>query len=446
MNSITIAFAPIIRSTFDVPFAEEKVMQAQALLAQAEIPFIAPAQALATLADAQTYAEECANQRIDALLVFQATFADSGMVSHLAQTLDVPLLLWAVPEPHTGGRLRLNSLCGINLAGHALRRAQVAYEYLYADPSSAEASAQIERFVRVVRVYALLHETRLGIVGEHPDGFETCIVNEHGLAETFGVGVERLHLQDEVFDAVRQVEDSAAIALLETLKPQLSNIEGDAATLGTLKTYITLADMATSRDLRGFAVRCWPEFFTELGCAACGAMSLLNGAKIPGGCEADINGTLTQLILQSLSGASAFGTDVVSVDVERDGLVLWHCGQAPLDMADPHGAPPQVTLHSNRKLPMLMQFTLRAGQVTIARLSEASGTFRLVIGLGEVVSAPPSFSGTSGILSFGDKPASAVLDTILQEGLEHHIAITYGNYTQELKMLAKMWSIPTLIL
>jgi hypothetical protein len=51
----------------------------------------------------------------DILLLFQATFADSTMSMALAEAVDAPLLLWALPESPSGGRLRLNSLCGINL-------------------------------------------------------------------------------------------------------------------------------------------------------------------------------------------------------------------------------------------------------------------------------------------------------------------------------------------
>jgi len=157
---------------------------------------------------------------------------------------------------------------------------------------------------------------------------------------------------------------------------------------------------------------------------------------------ADINGTITQLILQSISGSPAFGTDMVSVDDERDALVLWHCGLAPLSMADPQ-KPKSVTIHSNRKLPLLFDFTLKPGQVTIARLSEASGEFRLVLGLGEIISGPKSFSGTSGLLKF-DRPTREILENILEEGLEHHISITYGNHIDALLIYAKYLKIPVM--
>ena len=78
-----------------------------------------------------------------------------------------------------------------------------------------------------------------------------------------------------------------------------------------------------------------------------------------------------------------------------------------------------------------------------ARLSEATGSYRRVIGGGEMLPAPPGFSGTSGLLRF-DRPAADVLDTIMTEGLEHHLSLTYGDHVPALTALAKLLDIPVL--
>jgi L-fucose isomerase-like protein len=155
-----------------------------------------------------------------------------------------------------------------------------------------------------------------------------------------------------------------------------------------------------------------------------------------------VNGTISQLILQWLSGEPAFGTDVVSFDVQGNSAVVWHCGLAPLSMADT-AVRPRATIHSNRNLPLLMEFPLKPGRVTVARLSEATGDFRLVVAGAEMLQSPMSFSGTSGVLRF-DRPAAEVLDLMLGEGLEHHISLTYGDHLPALLALARMLDLPLL--
>jgi L-fucose isomerase-like protein len=366
------------------------------------------------------------------------------MISALVEKTDAPLLLWAVPEEHTGGRLRLNSFCGINLAAHALTRAGHHYETFFTLPDDPQVQNKVLTLALAGRARNALRNTRLGRVGDNPNGFETCLFDSDTIQQLFGLEVVQLELASDVFPLARKIEPSHVRDIYSQLSQEVTGIDelDPEGTRGTLSVYAALGQIADQKEINGFAVRCWPEFFTELGCAACGAMSMLSDEMIPCSCEADVNGTITQMILQSISGEPAFGTDIVSVDDERDAIVIWHCGLAPLSMADPQ-KPKGVTIHSNRKLPLLFEFTLKPGPVTVARLSESSGEYRLVIGRGEMLSGPKSFSGTSGLLRF-DRPAREVLEVILTEGLEHHISIAYGDFTNVLTAFAKLLAIPIL--
>ncbi len=442
-TSLAAGFVAIARPTFDTALAAEVTRQARDQLAAAGLTLAGPKTLVLSMEEAQAAAETLSAEPLDLLILFQATFADSTMASALAARVEAPLLLWAVPEARTGGRLRLNSLCGINLAGHALRRSGFRYDYVYAAPDDSAAAAKVYTLAQAGRVRRLLKQTRIGRVGENPDGFETCLVNWDGLQRQLGLSVVQVELAD-VFAGVRAADGAQIDAVERGLSERVAGMEtvDRESTRGTLATYLTLRDLAARQDLQGLAVRCWPEFFTELGCSACGAMSMLSDEMTPCSCEADVNGTITQLMLQWLSGGPAFGADMVSFDTADNSAVLWHCGLAPLSMADP-AAKPRAGLHSNRQKPLLMEFPLKPGRVTVARLSEASGEFRLVIGGGEMIQAPPSFAGTSGVLRF-DRPAAAVLDTIMGEGLEHHVSLTYGDYLPALTALAGLLDLPVL--
>ncbi len=435
---------PIARPTFDTVLAAQVTAQMAATLTAAGCELVGPADLVMDATAVQAAADSLAGQPLDLLLLFQASFADSSVAAGLAQAVDAPTLLWALPEERTGGRLRLNSFCGINLAGHALKRAGIKYDYVYALPDDAAGLRKLLVLARAGRVKRLLKTTRIGRVGEHPTGFEPCGFDSDALARRLGVEIVQRELTG-VFAQVRELAPTDIAPVLEEIKGKVAGLDAldQKALHGSLGVYLTLNHLVKQENFQGLAVRCWPEFFLELGCAACGAMSMLSDAGTPCSCEADVNGTVTQVILQGLSGDVAFGTDVVGFDVERDEAVVWHCGLAPLGMADP-AAEPRGTIHSNRKLPLLMEFPLKPGRVTIARLTQAGdGAYRLVVGGGEMLRAPMSFSGTSGVLRF-DRPAADVLDTIMAEGLDHHISLTYGDYVDELLALAEMLELPVL--
>ncbi len=442
-TDVTLGLVHLARPTFDLALATQIASQVRSQLEEAGYSLTGRETLVSSLEEAEKVAQELAENPPDLLLVFQATFADSTMVMSLAQAVDAPLLLWAVPEERTGGRLRLNSLCGVNLAAHALTRAGVRYDYVYAAPDDPTALEQVHDLAQAGRARRLLHRARVGVVGEPPTGLDSCRYDGSALKRRLGLELVQVDL-GEVFRRARMAGPEEIEAVLQRLISQLDGLQelDQAALRGTLATYLTLRQLAEQDNLDGLAVRCWPEFFTELGCAACGAMSMLSDELTPCSCEADVNGTITQLILQWFSGEPAFGADLVSVDVEEDVAVLWHCGLAPLSMADP-SARPRGTIHSNRQLPLLMEFPLKPGRVTVARLSEASGSYRLVVGSGEMVRVPKSFTGTSGVLRF-DHPAAEVLDVILQEGLEHHLSFTYGDYVPALLALARILELPVL--
>lgn len=457
-NHFRIAFAPLARPTFDVPLAQEVTELALNQLQQGGFELLTANGLIQDLTGVQAFLsklDETGNAGIDLLLIFQATFADSTLVTSLVEGLSSqpappPIFLWAVPEPRTGGRLRLNSLCGINLAGHALSQRQQAYEYAYAQPGDPAVIDQIKALAAAGMLRRRLGQARLGVVGEHPDGMDSCHLDEGQLKAKLGITVQRLQLE-QVFSLARQTTNEQVAAIRQRLDARLDNLaELEQKPLnGTLSVYQALRTLAQQDRLGGLAVRCWPEFFTDLGCSACGAMSMLSEglgehAPIPCSCEADANGTLTQMILHWLAGEPSFGTDIVAMDFDEDVIALWHCGLAPLSMANP-GYQPRGTIHSNRKVPLVMEFPLKPGRVTVARLNRHAGELRLVLGRGQMLEAPAPFSGTSGLLRL-ETPTRQFFDVLMQQGLEHHVSLVYGDYLAELQAFARLVSLPVLLL
>ena len=171
-------------------------------------------------------------------------------------------------------------------------------------------------------------------------------------------------------------------------------------------------------------------------------MSLLNDIDVIGTCEADVYGNITGLVMQWLAGSASFVTDLVHLDRDSNTGVFWHCGLAPFEMADPV-AVPRATVHSNRKLPLLSEFPLKPGRVTLARFSRSRGIHRLVIGGATMISAPLAFSGTAGVARF-DRPIDEILDSVMGEGLELHYGIVYGDVREQLAAVAALLDMPVI--
>jgi hypothetical protein len=458
-----IGVLALARPTFDVPFAEENAAKAFAALDRTGHDIVGPRNLLFDAAAAEGAIAALGGERLDLLLILQVTFTDASMTVKIAEAATAPLAIWAFPEPRTGGRLRLNAFCGLNLAAHALGRAGHELRWLYAGPDQAAldealadliagpppasrslpptpAPSEAER-AAAQAVLARLKGQRIGLVGEHPTGFDTCRFEAPALRALAGIEVEPITLPT-LFEKARAVEPEEIAATRSAVAQSIGGLDAvDQQQLDkSLSIFHALDSLSRDRSLAALAVRCWPEMFTDYGCAACGPMGLMNQAKVPCACEADMYGALTALALQELAGAPSFLADIVDMDAADDTGVLWHCGLAPLAMADP-ATPPEATIHSNRRMPLLQEFALKPGRVTVARFSQARNAPKLVIAGGTMLSAPKSFSGTSGVIRF-DRPAGEVAAAMMGMALEHHVAIVYGDVRGELRALGEAMGLP----
>ena len=461
--SLTYGVAVLARPTFDVPFAEDMKNRAFAALEAAGIKAVGPRELLFDRAAAERAIDEIRSAGpVDLLLILQITFTDATMTVKLAKEATTPIAIWAVPEPRIGGRLRLNAYCGLNLAAHALGRAGVPHGWLYADPGSPGIAESLRSLATPAKsvpsrarpsaagadamadaVLDTLRGSKITVVGKHPDGFDTCEYDEKLLFDLAGMKVETVQL-GQLFDKARAMGADRVGAARASAARELEGLDAvDQEQLDkSFRVFCALEDVQQESDAKGLAVRCWPEMFTEYGCAACGPMAMMNQKQVPSACEADVHGSLSQLMLQELAGEPAWMADLVDITPADDTAVLWHCGLAPISMRDPQ-AHAEATIHTNRRMPLLHQFPIKPGRVTLARLSRARNETKLMIAGAEVIRAPMAFTGCSGTVRF-DRPASEVGRTIMEEGLEHHFALAYGDHKAALRAIAARWNLPVL--
>ena len=460
-----VAVIAIARPTFDVVFAADTAQIAVENLKSAGITVVGNAELCMDERSVEAALALIDKDAIDAFVVLQASFADSSLVVAATQLAGTPVVLWAFPEDRTGGRLRLNSFCGINLAGYTLTRMGRGYRWVHLapdDPDAPEAVSQAavagpvefvdaappsledipdEAVTKARTIVDRLGCTVIGRVGDTPDGFEPCAYEAGPLQSALGVRVEDVPLP-ELFSRSYAASESEIQDVRSRADVFLSGVDevNQEELERSLALNVGLASLIEDRGWDGVATRCWPETFTEFGGAACTPMALLAADGTPGTCEADVYGNITGLVLLWLGGSASFVADLVHLDPLSNTGVFWHCGLAPFELADDE-AVPVATVHSNRAMPLLSEFPLKPGRVTLARFSQSRGVHRLVVGTAEMLRAPLAFSGTAGVARF-DAPVSEIEDTILGEGLEHHYGLVYGDVSEELRAVAALLELP----
>jgi L-fucose isomerase-like protein len=453
------------RPTFDVPFAESYTAAAFAALEKAGIGTTGPRGLLFDADAARAAIAGVKAGSISGVLLLQVTFTDASMTVEIAKAFPgLPLGLWAFPEPRAGGRLRLNSFCGLNLAAHALGRADVPHATLFKAANATGLKTALKALLagkplpaaklrparstsaaakKAEALEAAVAGARIGLVGTHPAGFETCRFEPGDLKKLANSKVEAIALPT-LFERAMAIDAKRTAATLAKARKTYAGIDDvDADQLDkSLRLHAALDDLKADHKLDAFAVRCWPETFTEYGCAICGPMGMMAEAGTPCACEADTLGALSTLLVSKAAGKPGWLVDIVDMDAKSDTGVFWHCGSAPLSMRDPK-VEAAAQIHSNRKMPLLAEFTLKPGRITIARITQARNKLALVLGRGEVVSAPMAFTGTSATVRF-DGGADQARRVLIGEMLEHHVAMVHGDHRATLEAWAARKGLPVL--
>ena len=454
-----IGYLALARETFDVEYAESKFKIAKSLLLSLSPDAIGYENLITNDEDADSALSFFNSNDFEKIFLFQTTFTDAKFLLNFAKSIQKPICIVSFPEPRTGGRLRLNSICGLNLAMHSLIKNDITPDFVIMEEDDKANEISFSNFIEgqsgsekiewdIASItnsnadfdYSIDKQT-IGIIGTRPEGFDTCDYDSNEVTSKLNVSLVDLELED-LFDEAKDIEVETIVKTKSTVSSYLAGTEElvQEEFDKSLSIFHGLENLKDKHNLDAFAIRCWPETFTEYGCASCGPMAMMNEKKVSCACEADVLGGISCNILNQMNNNPSLLVDIVDVDKSDNSLVFWHCGLAPISMAKEGTA--RSGIHSNRKKPLLHDFSLKEGEITIFRVSKARGRLQFFVMKGQVLDRPNSFSGTSGVINLGENSAHK-LEQMFKGGLEHHVAFTYGDISDKLIHFGQQMDIPT---
>ena len=450
----------LARETFDIEFAKKKLTKTKNIIRKLDknIKFFDNLITNDKIGkDALQFFE---NSKCTKFIVIQSTFTDAKFISSFVKKFKKPIVFVSFKEKRIGGRLRLNSLCGVNLGLHSLIKNKFYSNFIIYSNDEQSFSGEIlgflknnnhftkKNYLKRVLISKKINKNliefkkpKLGLIGERPEGFDTCDFNTKELKTKFNAKITKINLQN-LFNISSKVEAKTINVTKRGISNNLQNLNqlNKKEVNKSISLFHGLEQIQQKENIDAFAIRCWPEMFTEYGCASCGPMAMMNENKISCACEADVLGSLSCNILNQLNNKPSLLVDIVDVDEKDNTTVFWHCGLAPISMAEKNT--PSATIHSNRRKPLLHNFAFKTGEITIFRVSKSENKLKFFLMKGIVLKRKNSFSGTSGVISLGKNTYKKIKDIFLS-GLEHHVAFTYGDVIEDIKCLGKQLKIPT---
>ncbi|MEY3093692.1 MAG: hypothetical protein EBY87_02165 [Actinobacteria bacterium] len=463
----TCTLIPLARPTFDLAIAQKNFDAARELLSSLGADLDGPSALVMTPEDTSNAAAQLKQDR-DLYILLNASFSDASPAVSLLSQLEGDVLLWSVREcGEVGERLLLNSLCGSNLAAHALRTAGKKITHVHGNPEEESVRAALQDALHgklpnvgepsriqgdladVKHVDAALSKlkgTVIGAIGDAPAGFTPCNYDAGALDSLFGIKVINRSIP-EIFADIAGVATSAEDAEYKDAceaQPSLKSVNEKEARINA-RTRVALQSWIEEKSLDAIAMRCWPDFAVDLGACPCGAMGRTATSGTPAACERDVYGAATMLILEALGSGTNYLVDTVDLD-EKEGLIrIWHCGSASTTLAvDPHNA--TQFIHCNRKLGVAGNFPLKTGPVVLVRLDSDidpanKSKLRLVMTSGESLSAPNRFQGNTATVRTS-APARQLVNGLISNGFPHHTVVAWKDIRAEVRRMAERLAIP----
>ncbi len=434
-TKVKLAIACLARKTFDYIAAQELYSKALLNLEKIADLQIYPSKEIIYLPEQAIAAGEYfASANVDGVILFSGTFHLGHLALEIKKKTDKPILLWAPEElPYDGGKIRLNSVCGINLDASNLYKAGY-YDYTYSIGDSIDLD-----WINAIKAQNAIAKAAIAIAGYRADGFFNLDVNELALYKTFGCLIDHYELS-EIYNSTPSNE-----LILQYKQKITSSFELNISQEKLEKTAVLCAKFVhffKEKGITALALRCWPEFARDFGIAPCAAMSVLQAEGYIISCEGDIDCTLTMIAHRAMGEGAPYIADISQADLTDNSVLLWHCGAAPLCHANTAQGCSLESYHAGGA-GVTADFVLKEGQINLARLDSVNGKYRLFCANGTAINCQRKLKGTYAKAVL-EEELPLLLDKIIYNGLAHHVSVAYGDYSAAFKILARNLSIEIL--
>jgi L-fucose isomerase-like protein len=429
-QSIRIGVVCIARKSFDYLAASEiyeKIQKDLKSVENVEWEFIN--NLVIEKEDALKAARYLASNAIDGLVCISGTFALGHLILELHKIIEKPILLWGLNElPYNGGKIRLNSVCGINLNASNLYKAGVKnYQIIIGDKID-------EAWLDAIRIIKVFKTAHLGIIGSRAKGFFNLDVDELDLYKQVGILIDHYEL-NEIFNFIIDKK------LLDERKQQILSIF-DISMLSEYQLE-KVAELIAKFDkfmklhgLDAIAIRCWPEFAADFGISPCAAMSVLQSEGKILTCEGDILGSLSMLAHKAIGAETPFLADFSQVNLEEDFALLWHCGVAPCNLWDGMCVRSLDPYFAGGK-GVTVDFVMKSGEISMLRLDYTPGEYRIFLQKAKGIPMNKDLKGTYVKVKF-EQNIKEVLNKLIYNGIAHHISVVYGDFIKPFEIFARI--------
>jgi L-fucose isomerase-like protein len=413
-----------------------------------------PHGAIETLADAKVAAKlfrECA-ESIDGIIVVLPNFGDElGVIETLSRSgLQVPILVQASDDRMDKMDIanRRDAFCGkISVCNNLYQR---GFSFTNTSRHTCDINSDIftqdlDYFATVCRIVRGISTARLGMIGQRPDPFNTVRFSEK-LLEASGIHVSAVDLS-EIIAMANELNGSGEVEQrmqeIYAYGPVAKHIHPENVRKQA-KLSLVVERWLADNECVASAIQCWSSIQKNYGCATCLTMSMMGEKGMPSACETDVMGALSMYALRLATGNAAGYLDWNNnYNQELDKCINIHCSNYPRSFIG--------NIREISNLDILgaslgeevcfgaVKGNVAPGPMTFCKIStdDTDGIIKMYVGEGEFTDDPAETMGGVAVCKVAG--LQDLLDTMCQNGFEHHVAMVRGHAAKALAEAASKY-------
>ena len=278
----------------------------------------------------------------DAVVLFLGNFSPEIEDACFVKAFQGPIMVLAAAEESRNSLLqkRGDALCGLLSAVLAIKKRNLLNcIHIPENPiiRAEQGVAEIDHFIRIIKVVKGTRNANLGLFGPRPRDFETCNYNIASIT-SMGIEVEELGLFD-LENEIRRIEkeeDSSSIA--ESMRAEVPGIPDESSFVNRLSNYEkAVNNFRETLKLSGAASQCWSQQEFALKHVPCFINGRMAGRGFPIACENDAYSLVAELLAQYASDQAVTILDInhtIPTDLHEslknypieDMVGMFHCG------------------------------------------------------------------------------------------------------------------------
>jgi L-arabinose isomerase len=405
-------------------------------------------------ADAARASAELAAAGCDAVLLAPLVWCEDQVLRAALSRLDSLPLILATLVPH----LRLpdvsrfeDMLAGSGTVGALQASGMLAREgRRYASVCGRIADAGLYRDIgveaRAAATKRRLRGSRIGLLPGRCEAMSVTWVDEVALRS--GTGVELVPLEVGRLAAAAQAATSDELARFrEGLRKRGIAVRTDEASVEQgARAALAIAALAREEDLAGLALNdLAPEMHAAIGLRPCLPHLGLAESGFVVAMEADVALTVLMRALELFTGLPPFYTEIFTLDLSRDLMLMGHAGWHGMAHRDPD-APveivPDVEYRSvDRLAGAALFYPFRPGPVTATNAVWRDGGLRLSAVEGESLGGKHMEDNCHLLCRLGE-PVDRFIRRVTERGVSQHWAVVPGRHAADLGRLAAWLDVP----